>query len=325
MHVRRPSRPLTQITTLACAALCAWLSLTRPAAARHGCPGLAPEAPPAHQVRCWARCDEPYCAREVLEWCQDAPLDHPTVGFACFRNNLRARRYAEAAELAEYLQAPTTLLRRCQEAVTEDVVVRVTTRPEGAPILVDGVEYGTSPVNLRLPSPWWTRRIAARFGTREVVAEDWHERFDTRTCNVEGLVIEDPLATAAPPEEHRRPPARIPREPPLEIERGSGRPIWPLTFGAALLTGATAVAFKVIGDGQYDALLKECGKTASCTDAQIEDSGVETSDALMGTMAIVSGALFVTSVALYAGSPSDEDRRVSLRIGPGSVRLRGSF
>lgn len=99
-----------------------------------------------------------------------------------------------------------------------------------------------------------------------------------------------------------------------------------IALGGAAAFGGAAVAFWVIGEGQYDDLETLCMR--SCSDKQIEDSGVETSDLLTNVFIGVAAAAGVTSALLFvlsAGGSDEAPPQTALQLGPGSVRLRGVF
>ena len=91
--------------------------------------------------------------------------------------------------------------------------------------------------------------------------------------------------------------------------------------------GVTSGVFWLIGDSKVDKLEKECGNT--CLDAEIEASGVKRMDTLTNVFLVATGVAAVTSGVLfgiYAGSSDEEEPEgLALDVGPGGVRVRGSF
>lgn len=101
-----------------------------------------------------------------------------------------------------------------------------------------------------------------------------------------------------------------------------------VTLGVAAASGGAALAFWMIGEGQYDDL-DACAP--SCSDQEISDSGVETSDSLTNVFLGVSAAAAVTSVVLFvlganAGDDAaSESASARLLITPTGGAVRGSF
>jgi tetratricopeptide (TPR) repeat protein len=99
-----------------------------------------------------------------------------------------------------------------------------------------------------------------------------------------------------------------------------------IALAAAAASGVTAgVVYFAVGDNQYGDLESSCGTT--CTEREISDSGIKTTDALTNVfvgLAVVSG---LTSGVLFAVHASQGDEQDSLAIdaGPGGVALRGRF
>jgi hypothetical protein len=104
------------------------------------------------------------------------------------------------------------------------------------------------------------------------------------------------------------------------------------TIAWITLAGAGAFAigagvFWVVGEGQYSDLQQTCEPV--CSDAQIADSGVETSDLLTNVflgLAVASGATSAVLFVLDAGGASgSESESARVEVGPGSLRVSGSF
>jgi nitrogen fixation-related uncharacterized protein len=101
-----------------------------------------------------------------------------------------------------------------------------------------------------------------------------------------------------------------------------------VTLGVAAASGGAALAFWMIGEGQYDDL-DACAP--SCSDQEISDSGVETSDLLTNVFLGVSAAAAVTSVVLFvlganAGDDAaSETESARVLITPTGAVVRGSF
>jgi PEGA domain len=147
----------------------------------------------------------------------------------------------------------------------------------------------------------------------------------------------DPFAgpkTAPPPAQSE--PAPAPAAPPPAPAPTKEKPsasssnldtiAW-IALAAGGAFGVTSGVFWLIGDSKVSKLQKECGD--SCTDAKIEESGVKRMDTLTNVFLVATGVAAVTSGVLfgiYAGSSEDaEPEGMALDVGPGSVRVRGTF
>ncbi len=142
---------------------------------------------------------------------------------------------------------------------------------------------------------------------------------------------------APPPQAAQPPPARAqPAAAPPQPARASTQPAPPadeptnlapyawVTASGAVAFGIAAAAFWAVGDSQFEELERDCAP--HCSDAEIEESGVETSDALTNAflgLSLLSGA---TSIVLFAMDGAQEQQaplRVELR--PGGMTLGGRF
>jgi tetratricopeptide (TPR) repeat protein len=147
----------------------------------------------------------------------------------------------------------------------------------------------------------------------------------------------EPLLAAAPAVPAIDP-GQPPAQPPVEAV-AKPEPATPVpaddgnldTFAWIALAGAAAsgitagVLYFAVGDSQYSELESSC--SPNCSEGEISDSGIETTDALSTVflgLAVVSG---LTSGVLFAIDASRDDEHESLAIdaGPGGVRLRGRF
>jgi nitrogen fixation-related uncharacterized protein len=113
------------------------------------------------------------------------------------------------------------------------------------------------------------------------------------------------------------------------------------TYAVIALAGAGAfgiasAVFWLVGNGQYNDLKSTCGH--KCSDKQIDDSGVKTSDLLTDVFLGVAAASAVTGGVLFAisagqggehessaQSPARDGVSVSLHAAPTGVALRGKF
>jgi hypothetical protein len=150
----------------------------------------------------------------------------------------------------------------------------------------------------------------------------------------------EPLLTSAPSV-----PAIDPSRPPVQPEPTAAEPAQPKptappvpaedspldTYAWIALVGAAAsgvtagVLYFAVGDSQYSELESSCG--TSCSDREISDSGIETTDALTNVFLGLALVGALTSGVLFAVDASDEDEHDSLAIdaGPSGVALRGRF
>jgi hypothetical protein len=103
---------------------------------------------------------------------------------------------------------------------------------------------------------------------------------------------------------------------------------WISLIGAAGFGTTAGVLHFAVGDAKYRELERGCGSTAEgCSDREIADSGIETTDALTHLflgLSLVSG---LTAGVLFAieASRSGEQSELALEGAPGAVRLKGRF
>lgn len=122
-------------------------------------------------------------------------------------------------------------------------------------------------------------------------------------------------------------------EPTKAEEEGSGRSAtttWAIgTLIGSGTFGATAAIFWFLGDGQYDDLKKTCG--TGCSDQQVDDSGVKTSDLLTNVFLGLSAASLAASGVLFIVSAGESGESESaapsarVAIGPLGASVSGSF
>jgi hypothetical protein len=119
--------------------------------------------------------------------------------------------------------------------------------------------------------------------------------------------------------------------PPPVIEEDSGSATQPWAIGTLIAAGAfggTAAIFWFIGDGQYSDLEETCAP--GCSDAQIDDSGVKTSDLLTNVfLGLGAASLAASGVLFIVGASESGDSEAApaaqLRIGPLGASVSGSF
>jgi len=97
--------------------------------------------------------------------------------------------------------------------------------------------------------------------------------------------------------------------------------------GTTAVFGGIAGGMWAMGSSGYSDLEKECGSTQSCTDKEIDDSGVSTADTLTSVFLGLSGAAAVTAIVLFIVDAGQEDEApaVSFNVGPGSLLVDGRF
>jgi hypothetical protein len=217
--------------------------------------------------------------------------------------------------------------------------VRLTLEPAGARLLVDGKEPQLEPDGTLLLD----------LGTHVFGATaDGYKPTNLR-LNIEGdsdqavRIQLEPLLSGGPvgvPAIDPTKPPPLPEEP--EVDAGpapSPAPSKPVesnldTFGwiaagGAVAFGAAAGVFWAIGEGQYEDVSKEC--SPECTEQEIADSGVETSDLLTTVFLGVGAASAVTAIVLFALDASAEseaspgEASASVHVTPAGLLVRGSF
>jgi hypothetical protein len=125
--------------------------------------------------------------------------------------------------------------------------------------------------------------------------------------------------------------APVAAEPPSEHaqadEGGSATSTWAIaTLIGAGAFGATAAIFWFVGDGQYKDLEDSCAP--GCSGAQVDDSGVKTSDLLSNVFLGLSAASLATSGVLFivsAGESGDAPPQAAVHISPLGASITGSF
>lgn len=157
---------------------------------------------------------------------------------------------------------------------------------------------------------------------------------------LEPLLSTTPAVPAGDPGAQARPEPQAGSEPELALQPASSRApgagaeqggqmntsAWLALVGAAGFGATAGVLYFAVGDSQYRELESLCG-AAGCSDRQISDSGVETTDTLTNVflgLALVSG---LTSGVLFAidAVDSGEHDPLALDAGPGAIRLTGRF
>jgi hypothetical protein len=141
---------------------------------------------------------------------------------------------------------------------------------------------------------------------------------------------------AQSPDDGKDTPTPAPKAAPAEQPSSLAPYAYATLIGAGVF-GAGAAIFWLVGDSQYGDLEELCA--ASCTDRQVEDSGVESSDLLTNVFLGLGAASAVASVILFAVDASSESARagdrhqaraakspaLQLQLAPNAASLRGSF
>lgn len=288
---------------------------------REPCPDAGDDASPAEQAVCWfdrhdagestcAGDGDDACLENAVAWCRGAPLDDPRVRDACFLAPIRAGHFDQAAEVAEYLSDPSPAVARCRDAVTGMQGARVVTNPPGAEVTVDGRAYGAAPIEVQLPSPWWERSIAVRFGGTEVAvaAEALARAFDPRACQLGDILVEGPASAAT---------ARGPSEGGGDGSLGVAG--WVLV-GVGAAAGVTSLITGLVAESTYQDLSTSC--TAGPCGSEYRDD-ISRGSALALTSTVTTfigagvGAVGVILLIVDAAGGSDAPESQAARITPG--------
>lgn len=290
------------------------------------CPDAGVGATAAEQAVCWFDRHEAsdstctiegvdVCLTNATGWCHGVPLDDPRVREACFLAPLRAGRFTQAAEVAEYLSDASPSVARCRDAVTGMLSGRVVSNPAGGEVTVDGRSYGPAPLEVQLPSPWWEREIIVRFGDTPVTvtAEAIGQAFDSRSCRLGDIVVEGPRST------------------------GSGAPTggggddalgiagWVLV-GVGAAAGVTALITGIAAESTYQDLATRCpaGPCGPGLESDISSGAAlaltSTVTTFIGAGLGVAGIVLLIIDVLDAGSES-ADQQARITPGPSPLGL----
>jgi hypothetical protein len=186
--------------------------------------------------------------------------------------------------------------------------------------VVSGSADGYKPASLRF----------AVEGGRDQVLQLPLEPLLPLTAAVPAIDPTRPHQPAAQPEPEVQPVAPPPVAPPPPAKPSPivGTLAW-VTLGGAVVFGAAATATWLIGEGKYSDLEEGCGRTRTCEDAEIDESGIATTDTLTSVFLGVAIASGVASGVLFAIALSDsgeqEPAALSLGVAPNGLQLRGAF
>jgi tetratricopeptide (TPR) repeat protein len=216
-------------------------------------------------------------------------------------------------------------------------VLRLELDPKNASVLVDGkppafekngsllLDAGTHVISATAPEHKATNvRVLVEGDTDQTV------RVPLESTAFQQSMIA-PIDAEQVANEREQQDAAVPVAPP-DVEEDSGRSAtqaWAIgTLIGAGTFGATAAIFWFLGDGQYQDLKENCAP--GCSDAQIDDSGVKTSDLLTNVFLGLSAVSLATSGVLFIvdsgdSGESSDGASAQLRIGPLGASVSGSF
>lgn len=130
----------------------------------------------------------------------------------------------------------------------------------------------------------------------------------------------------------KQPQEKVAPAAPAHEQDGNATQVWAIgTLIGAGAFGATAAVFWFVGEGQYKDLEDTCAP--GCSGAQVDDSGVKTSDLLTNVFIGLSAASLAASGVLFVLSSGESDvgsggkapPEAVLRIGPTGASVSGSF
>jgi HEPN domain-containing protein len=204
--------------------------------------------------------------------------------------------------------------------------LRITTNKPGAEILVDDVPAGVSP----LAEP-----VMVGAGRHKITATLQGQPTAQKLVDIAGADVLDvrldfapvaPAPTLGRPPHRPDAPAKKPITPP-DDKQSSGGAVWVpwvLTGGFAAATVVTGV-IALKGSGELTTLHSTKGSTR----AQINDAQSSTKTMALVTDVLLGATLagLATSIVLTATGRSSQSApaRVSVRLGPGSAAITGSF
>lgn len=319
MSTRAAARAVAALVTL-------WAPLAASAQAdRAPCPDAGAGATAPEQAVCWfdrheagvAACGaegSDACLENAAAWCDGVALDDARVREACFLAPIRLRRFAQAAEIAEYVTDASPAVARCRDALTGMATARVVTNPRSGEVTVDGRAYGPAPIEVQLPSPWWERHITVRFGDTEVPvsAEALAASFDARACGLGDIVVEGPSTGEV-------------AEPVASGGDGTLGVVGWVLLGAGAASGIVAVITGVAAESTYQDLATAC-PDGPCP-GRSGDISSGSALALASTVTTFVGAglggvgVVLLIVDAASGTGGGEEQAVRLTPGPTPLGL----
>lgn len=217
-------------------------------------------------------------------------------------------------------------------------VLRLELEPRNASVLIDGkpptfeddgsllLDAGTHVISATAPKHKATNvRVLVEGDTKQTV------RVPLESTAFQQSMIAPIDAEQLAKEKEQQADAQVVRPPEAATDEGAGSATraWAIgTLIGAGAFGATAAVFWLVGDGQYKDLEDSC--KPGCSNAQIDDSGVKTSDLLTNVFLGLSVASLATSGVLFivsAGESGETDAapQAAVRIGPLGASISGSF
>jgi len=299
---------------------------------RPPCPRVPSTATAEEQAVCWFDLGATVSwARNAAAWCADVALDDARVANACLLSHVRAGELEAARSIAEYVSRPDALAARCRERLTGVTTLRLVTTPPGGEVFVAGASRGRAPVELRLPSPWWTGHIEVAFGDdrRQVSNEQLRAALDVNSCELTDVLVSGPSPqTSGPDGLDTR--LRLSEEPARDDHTTTRILAW-TSLGAAVVAAGTAViAWRVreqhANEWNNDASCLVPGggtREEQCADARDAADTAQT----ISTIGLVGAGLFGLGSALLFVLAGTDDREevggagLTCGGGPGDVGL----
>jgi len=218
-------------------------------------------------------------------------------------------------------------------------VVRLELEPKSASVLVDGkpaafepngsllLDAGTHVISATAPEHKATNvRLLVEGDTEQTVRVPLES-----TAFQQSMIapIDAEQQVAKEEEERKRAGAQRTSEASTKERGRSSTQTWAIgTLIGAGAFGATATVFWFMGENQYNELEETCAP--GCSGAEVDDSGVKTSDLLTNVFLGLSAASLATSAVLFVVSSGESDDagaapRATLRISPIGASVSGSF
>jgi hypothetical protein len=217
-------------------------------------------------------------------------------------------------------------------------VLRLELDPRNASVLVDGksptfeddgtllLDAGTHVISATAPKHKATNvRVLVEGDTKQTV------RVPLESTEFQQSMIAPIDAEQIAKEKEQEEAAAVTEPPPEPAADGGGSTTQTWAIGTLIgagAFGATGAIFWFLGEGQYKDL--EDGCKPSCSDQQIDDSGVKTSDLLTNVFLGLGAASLITSGVLFIVDAGESDGseaapQATVRIGPLGASVSGSF
>jgi tetratricopeptide (TPR) repeat protein len=211
--------------------------------------------------------------------------------------------------------------------------VRPEVQPAEAKLLIDGrepvfepdggvlLDVGTHVFSATLDGYKPTNVRAAVEGASDQVVRVLLEPLLAADPSVPAITPGQPKEPAAQPEPQRATLAPSAQRAPSTLDTYA----WIALAGAGAFGATAGVLYFAVGEAQYSDLESDCAPR--CSDSQISDSGIKTTDALTNVflgLAIASGLTSGVLFAIHAGHEEEHDS-LALDVGPGAAAVRGRF